>query len=332
MYSCAVCAHTTEYLGVIGVTNETFTSLHHATVRALSTVLHPLHLMRCSSLIIITLPCTVFAATLALAKSPPSLHSPSPSVPVRPRPSSLSLIRRVRGGVIPLLAPLFGAAAPATAAAATAATTGQLVDCVAGAGAFFGNVRLPAVLLTGAAIPQLFVKIDGHERGKWVQCVYTILMSTALCFEIAVIFIATASATRLLGGGFDRMATDPIAFLVREFEFAYLGCRFQFFAGVLTFTFGLALRAWAVFPGSLGSGIALGILANTFSVLTYFNSTVLHYRFGLLGLGLRFFALASQRMGPTPVGAATLLTSAGAYYFIFQAVREAIASDESTRA
>jgi len=195
----------------------------------------------------------------------------------------------LRGGA--MLAPLL-AANPAMAADAAA-----LVNCVGPAGGFFGNVRVPAALLAGATLGQAFAKPD-ESRGKWLPTAFSLLMITSLIMEVMVVFASTATATRLLGGGFDPMATNAIAFLTREFEMPFVFCRFTFFAGLLAFLAGLCLRVWAAVPGPFGSAVAVVIAGNSLMMLEYFNSTVISYRFGIVGLGVRLGQLMFLNAGP----------------------------------
>jgi hypothetical protein len=187
-------------------------------------------------------------------------------------------------------------------------------------------MRVPATLVTGVAINQLFVKID-DSRGKFVPPLFVALMSISVCLEISVVFITTASVTRILGGGFDKMATNTMQFLIREFEFAYVATRLQFFLGLLCFCFGMALRAWTAFPRSIGSAAASAIAANALSLITFFNETcdssrLLDYRIGMFGYALRFSQLALRRLVVTPVGCATLLATLATCSLIVKAIRE----------
>ena len=103
------------------------------------------------------------------------------------------------------------------AAAADATPSVPLINCAGPASGFFGNVRVPAALLAGASLGQLFGSPD-KSRGKWVPKVYTMLIAFTVMAEIFVVFVSTATGTRLVGGGFDPMAADALEFLIREFE------------------------------------------------------------------------------------------------------------------
>lgn len=157
-----------------------------------------------------------------------------------------------RDAPLPLLLRGGTALGPMLMATPAAAVTGgvplpKLVNCVGGAASFFANVRLPAALLAGASIGQLFVKVE-DRRGKWVQMAFTISMIVTTMLELSVVFVSTASGTRLLAGGFDPMAYDALAFLVREFELPFTLCRAFFFTGLKIFVAALGLRIWATIP------------------------------------------------------------------------------------
>jgi len=174
------------------------------------------------------------------------------------------------------------AATPAVAGT----TAASLINCVGGASSFFGNIRVPAALLAGASLGQMFAATD-ESRGKWVPSLFSVLTALTAMLEIGVVFTSTATATALLGGGFNPMAVDPISFLVREFELPFVYSRFCFFTGLLSFVVALGLRAWTIIPGKLGTAVLLYILGTALTMLGYFNLTVKHYSFGLLGLGVR---------------------------------------------
>ena len=110
----------------------------------------------------------------------------------------------LRGGAV--LGPLL-LATPAVAGT----TAASLINCVGGASSFFGNIRVPAALLAGASLGQMFAATD-ESRGKWVPSVFSVLTALTAMLEIGVVFTSTATATALLGGGFNPMAVDPISF------------------------------------------------------------------------------------------------------------------------
>ena len=168
---------------------------------------------------------------------------------------------RMRGGAV------FPAAASfllAHVGQATAATQPSYVmtNCAAGAAGFFGNVRIPAALLTGAALGQAWTTLD-DRRGKHLPVIFTALTIFAAACELSVVFFSTVASTKILGQTFDPMATSAIALLMREFEFAFVSCRVHFCLGLLAFVASLALRAWTAFAGSLGDSIACMLAASS---------------------------------------------------------------------
>jgi len=228
-------------------------------------------------------------------------------------------IGRFRGGAAAGAALLF--ATPAAAAGATPFI--PLINCVGAASGFFGNVRVPAALLAGASLGQLFATPD-KSRGKWLPALFSMLIAFTVMAEIFVVFVSTATATRLMGGGFDPMATDGFAFLLREFEPSFVACRVGFFTGLLSFLSALALRAWAAFPGTLGSAIACGMTAVMFQMIAFFNSTVIGYRFGLVGLVWRFITiyLTSALNGASIMSFASLAAAGTTIYLTVKCLQE----------
>jgi len=184
-------------------------------------------------------------------------------------------------------------------------------------------VRIPAALLTGAAIGQLFTTLD-DKRGKMVPILFTLLSALAVSCELSVVFFSTAISTRLLGGGFDPMATDALTMLIREFEFPFLFCRVHFFVGLLSFVGALTLRAWTAFQGPLGNSLALTMAASTFIMLNFFNATILNFKLGLAGLLWRYAQLFAARATSSATGAiAAVMILAAAYYACKAASEEA---------
>ena len=229
-------------------------------------------------------------------------------------------LARFRGGSAAGAAALL-LATPAAAAGATPFV--PLINCVGPASGFFGNVRVPAALLAGASIGQLFGSPD-KSRGKWVPKAYTMLIAFTVMAEIFVVFVSTATGTRLLGGGFDPMAADALAFLIREFEGPFVACRVGFFTGLISFISALGLRTWSAFPGSLGWAIACGFAAVVFQMVAFFNFTVLNYRFGLISLIFRFLTiyLTSALNGTSIMSFASLCASMATGVFMVKCLNE----------
>lgn len=227
---------------------------------------------------------------------------------------------RLRGGAISA-ASLLLATAGADAAAA-ASPSYHLTNCAAGAAAFFGNVRIPAALLTGAAIGQLWTNVDDKRGGKKVPVIFTCLVAASVACELLVVFISTAISTKMMGSAFDPMATSPLALLMREFELPFIACRVHFFMGLLSFVGALGLRAWATFPGHLGNGLAMLMLSAILLMNQIFNYTVDNFQFGLLGLIARYMQLFAEQVVFTPLGGSATAALCAAGYFFVQAAIE----------
>ena len=264
----------------------------------------------------------------------------------------LPALTRMRGGAISAASFLAIASAGADAAAA-ASPSYHLTNCAAGAAGFFGNVRIPAALLTGAAIGQLWTHLDDKvslvpnpallvlcdncgpcssshgplirvsvQRGKRVPIIFNILVALSVACEISVVFFSTAISTKMMGSAFDPMATSALALLIREFELPFVACRVHFFVGLLSFVAALALRAWTAFPGALGDGIALLMLSSGFIMNAVFTFTVDNYSFGLLGLIWRYVQLFAAQAALTPNGAAAVIALSAACYSFYKATKE----------
>ena len=159
-------------------------------------------------------------------------------------------------------------------------------------------------------------------RGDLAPKLYTFLVALTVLAEVTVVFVSTAAGVRLSAGGFNPMATDPISFLIREFEATYLTIRVNFFSGLIAFLAALGVRAWTTFPGSLGNAIGLFLLSGVLNMLSFFNSTVVNYKFGLLGLGWRLTQLYVARVFTCPIGVASVIALAGGSIFTVKAFQE----------
>ena len=73
---------------------------------------------------------------------------------------------------------------------------------------------------------------------------------------------------------------------------------------------------------AIGTAAAFAIVANSLNLMTVFNETVIHYRFGMLGYAHRFWLLGLQRLFGTPVGFATLLATIATFISIVKGFRE----------
>jgi hypothetical protein len=87
--------------------------------------------------------------------------------------------------------------------------------------------------------------------------IHTMLVGLTVVLSMSTVFVSTAAGVTLMKGGFNPMAASTMEFMKREFEFAFLATRFQFFTSLLSFLAALALRAWTIFEGPLGTGIML---------------------------------------------------------------------------
>ena len=69
----------------------------------------------------------------------------------------------------------------------------------------------------------------------------------------------------------------------------------------------MGLRAWSAFPGHVGNAIAFMLLGGVLNMLAFFNSTVLNYRFGIVGMGARLVELYLKRVAASPIAMAAVV-------------------------
>jgi hypothetical protein len=235
----------------------------------------------------------------------------SESVIIRPR---FTIVQhrlpslKFRGGAAPAFL-LLSSATPAAAAG-----TASLVNCVAGANGFFANVRVPAALLAGAALGQLWAApVVSEQRPQWLRPLFSMLVAMTVACEMLVVLISTAAVTQLMNvGAFNPLATDTMHFLIREMELHFVSCRLNFFVGLLCFVGSLGVRGWATVEGRLGSGLALFFAATALHFVAYFNTTIVHYSLGVVGLACRWLTLVLPALASSAVGALSLVAYAGA--------------------
>lgn len=118
-------------------------------------------------------------------------------------------------------------------------------DYTAAASAFFGGIRIPASLIAGASLGQLFAlaKRDPKTRvEKTMTQVYNAAMLVAFMFTLVAVIVSTATTVSVLHGGFDPVATSGYELLKREFGLEFLTCRMSFLCGCLSFMIGVSNR------------------------------------------------------------------------------------------
>mmetsp|Transcript_38570 Transcript_38570/g.115769 ORF Transcript_38570/g.115769 Transcript_38570/m.115769 type:complete len:251 (-) Transcript_38570:519-1271(-) len=211
-----------------------------------------------------------------------------------------------------------------SAASATTAIVSR--DFLGPSIAYFNNHRVPAAVLAGIAMKDVFVLQatppscmsdwdDSHGVARsrsWrtLRYAYLLLMVLAFSLEINTIFVATQVSTQLATAtGFDsKSPASLVSFLVRDFEYEYSTVRCHFLTGLLSFTVAQALRVrWALRKYTLLSVSGMCCLLTAASgMLTYTNArTVTYGGFGALLrrnliLSMRFL-VSNMRRGPMSV-------------------------------
>jgi hypothetical protein len=102
----------------------------------------------------------------------------------------------------------------------------KMIDCTAGAMAFFGNARVPATLLSGSALVTLFAAHVSAEHPRREEAVIrridAMFALYSFLLSMATVLVTTNVSTALLVGKYDPMATDVYTFLTREFRFEFV--------------------------------------------------------------------------------------------------------------
>lgn len=217
------------------------------------------------------------------------------------------------------------ASAASGPAAAAAELAGQAVvrDFLGPSITYFNNLRVPAAVLAGITIQDMFVlqatppacmtpwddahRVTASRSWRTLRYAYLLLMVLSFSLEINTIFVATQVSTQLATAtGFDsRSAPSLVSFLVRDFEYEYSTVRCHFLTGLLSFTVAQALRVrWVLRKYTMLSVSGMCCLLTAASgMLTYTNArTVTYGGFGALlrrniFLSMKFL-LSSIRRGP----------------------------------
>lgn len=198
---------------------------------------------------------------------------------------------------------------------------GMSVQAAAAAGVL-GNVRIPAALIGGAGIAQLFAQInaadstDSPRKKSMLQSTYTKLVAFTICCELTTVFVSTSTSVRLMAGGFNPMATTAVDLLVREFELNYLAVRMCFFSGLISFVSAFAVRAYAqIEDRDLERAVAFAFAGTVITMCGFWNSTFANYG-GIFGVASRLLYLVGCSALKNPfVSAMAAACFGGAIYF-----------------
>jgi hypothetical protein len=161
----------------------------------------------------------------------------------------------------------------------------SLQDYSGAASAFFSGIRLPATLIVGASLNNLFALSRQKNEANNQQEVIAMKLCNTFSFvscllSLITVVVATAVNVSILHGGYNAMATTGYALLKREFGLEFLTCRLSLQSGLLSFLIALSNRVLYEFgllkPGKedLRNVLTFTMLSVIFGLLSYINSTL----------------------------------------------------------
>lgn len=162
-----------------------------------------------------------------------------------------------------------------------------LKDYSGAIGGFFGGVRIPASLITGASLGALFT-MTGRLKDKSVLTktelvlvkVYNALVLVSFVLSLSTVVFATAANTAVLHGGFDPMAKSAYELLVRQFHYDFVATRLGFLVALVTFIKAVFIRTIIEFDlvkaDSHHGLICVSLIGVSLAchLLSYINSTL----------------------------------------------------------
>jgi len=182
----------------------------------------------------------------------------------------------------------------------------HFTDQTANAAGFFNNIRVPAALLSGAALGQAFAmqKIDDDKfdtpSWKRLRTLYTTLMVISVASELLTVLMSTSASTHILAGNFDPMAESCIAMLKREFEWNLVAVQFNFITGMVAFVVAQAIRFYKELSTQLHTfyvaRAACWLLGYaSLEMLTFFNKHLI-FEAGYPQLTWRYLTMMAERV------------------------------------
>jgi hypothetical protein len=180
------------------------------------------------------------------------------------------------------------------------AVANDLPKALAGAGAdytstainYFSSVRVPASMITGAALSVFFSLAsksrDSEAKNRsqietFVLIIYHMLTLTSLLLSLNTIVTSTAAAASLMFGVENPIATNAFELMKREFEFEFLMTRWSFYVSLFALLGAIATRALIEFdllqPDRTRSAVLVisafaGLL---FHLLSFVNERIFYY-------------------------------------------------------
>lgn len=171
----------------------------------------------------------------------------------------------------------------------TSSTSSSMVakDFTAAAVGFFGGVRIPASLVAGASIGQLFslkketMDISSKPVTERILIqMYNIFILASFLFSMCSIVVSTAANVSILYGGFNPLAETGYELLKREFPLEFIGTRFCFLTSLMSFL--VAVTSRIIFEFRLyekerrdgGLAVILSMATLVSCLLSYVNTTL----------------------------------------------------------
>jgi hypothetical protein len=136
---------------------------------------------------------------------------------------------------------------PSTTTSTTSANaiSPSLTDCTAAAAGFFGGVRIPASLIAGSSLAQMFVVANREPKSQVDDALIKLNKATMILsflLTMITVVVSTAANVSILRGRFDPLAESAYYLLKREFELEFVTARVTFLLGCFSFLVGVSNR------------------------------------------------------------------------------------------
>jgi len=135
---------------------------------------------------------------------------------------------------------------PSTTTSTSAhAISPSLTDYTVAAAGFFGGVRIPASLIAGSSLAQMFVVANREPKSQVDDALIKLNKATMILsflLTMITVVVSTAANVSILRGRFDPLAESAYYLLKREFELEFVTARVTFLLGCLSFLVGVSNR------------------------------------------------------------------------------------------
>lgn len=132
-----------------------------------------------------------------------------------------------------------------TSSTSTHAISPSLTDYTVAAAGFFGGVRIPASLIAGSSLAQMFVMANREPKSQVDYALIKLNKATMILsflLTMITVIVSTAANVSMLRGRFDPLAESAYYLLKREFELEFVTARVTFLLGCLSFLIGVSNR------------------------------------------------------------------------------------------